>query len=161
MDHIIDGLLWLSAVSVALMAGVYFSFSAFVMRSLDVIGMPSAMIAMQSINRVIVRSAFLPLFFGSTALCCILFTIMAFDTARTGAVSVLTGSEVYVAGMFVITVVKNVPLNNALEATPADSANADAMWRRYMREWVRWNHVRTISCIVAMVCLVLALCQRG
>lgn len=161
MDYVVDGLLWLSAVSVGVMAGVYFCFSAFLIRSLDAIGMPSAMIAMHSINRLILRSAFLPLFFGSTAFCGILFIVAVFDMARTRAVPALLGSGIYVAGMFVITVVRNVPLNNALEAMPADSADADAMWRRYMREWVRWNHIRTVSCIVAMACLILALCQRG
>lgn len=161
MDYFIDGLLWLSAVSVGIMAGVYFCFSAFLMRALDAIGMPNGMIAMQSINRLILRSAFLTLFFGSTASCGVLFAIMVLDVARTGAVPVLVGSGLYVAGMFIITVVRNVPLNNALEAMSSDSADADAMWQRYMREWVGWNHVRTFSCIVAMVCLIAALCQRS
>ncbi|GAB5486514.1 MAG: hypothetical protein Pars2KO_00840 [Parasphingorhabdus sp.] len=56
-------LLWFSAISVGIMAGVCFTFSVFVMRSLDAFEKPAGMIAMQSINRIIQRSLFLSLFF--------------------------------------------------------------------------------------------------
>ena len=48
MDLLTNLLLWFSAISVGLMAGVYFTFSAFVMRSLDAIEAPAGMLAMQS-----------------------------------------------------------------------------------------------------------------
>ena len=58
MEIVIDGLLWFTAISVGIMAGVYFTFSAFVMRSLDAIEAPAGMLAMQSINRIILKSVF-------------------------------------------------------------------------------------------------------
>ena len=50
MSMIICGLLWFAIISIGLMAGVYFTFSAFVMRSLDVIEKPSGMLARTRAN---------------------------------------------------------------------------------------------------------------
>lgn len=48
------------------MAGIYFAFSAFVMKSLAAITPDAGIAAMPSINRVIVKTIFLPLFIGTT-----------------------------------------------------------------------------------------------
>ena len=45
--------------------GIYFTFSVFVMSSLNQIAANQAIEAMNSINRVILKSGFMPLFFGS------------------------------------------------------------------------------------------------
>ncbi|MEM6584300.1 MAG: anthrone oxygenase family protein [Pseudomonadota bacterium] len=160
MDILTHAALWFSIVSVAIMAGVYFTFSAFVMRSLDAIEAPAGMMAMQSINRIIVQSAFLPIFFASTLVCAALAVRASFDWAAPGALWAAVGGALYVVGMFGVTLVGNVPLNNTLEATPADGPEAKAIWAMYMRQWTRWNHARTLSCIVSLVFLVLAMAQR-
>lgn len=154
-------LLWFSVISVGVMAGVYFTFSTFVMRSLDVIGRPAGMLAMQSINRVIVRSPFLPLFFGSTLTATVLAVMALLDMEQAGALYLLIGSGSYVLGMFVVTIAGNVPLNNALEDAAADSAKGEAMWQRYMSRWVAWNHVRTLACTLSLGFLVAALVERA
>ncbi|MBH0112593.1 DUF1772 domain-containing protein [Novosphingobium sp. YJ-S2-02] len=161
MELVINALLGLLVVATAIMAGVYFCFSAFVVRSLDAIGLPAGMAAMQSINRLIVRSAFLPLFFASTALCAMVFVVGWLDRQHAGAWPLLMGSGLYVAGMFAVTVLRNVPLNNALDAASAQGDEARENWRRYMRAWLAWNHVRTVSCILSSTCLLVALVQRA
>ena len=160
MDILTHAALWFSIVSVAIMTGVYFTFSAFVMRSLDAIEAPAGMKAMQSINRIIVKSAFLPSFFASTLVCAALTVRASLDMAAPGAPWMMVGAALYVVGMFGVTLVGNVPLNNTLEATPADGPEAKAIWAIYMRQWTRWNHVRTLSCTASLVFLVLAMAQR-
>ena len=161
MELLTHILLWFSAISVGIMAGVYFTFSAFVMRSLDAMAAPSGMLAMQSINRIIVKSSFLPLFFGSTLTCVLLSVLAGIDLAAPGAVWALLGGAAYVVGMFVVTIAGNVPLNNRLEATLADGPDGPAMWAMYMKHWVVWNHVRTLACIASAILLVMALIARG
>ncbi len=158
---ITDGVLWFAVLGVGVMAGVYFTFSAFAMRALDAIGLPAGMQAMQSINRVIVRSLFLPLFFASSLAAAVLAVVALLDLSQPGGLLLLVGGASYVLGMFVVTVVGNVPLNNALEAAAADGAEGEAMWRRYMNSWVAWNHVRTLACTLSMAFLVAALVARG
>lgn len=113
MDTLTDALLWVTAVWVGLMGGVYFTFSAFVMKSLDAIDAPAGMMAMRSINRTIVKSTFLPIFFASTFACMALAALAELDLAATGARWSLAGGLTYFIGMFVVTVTCNVPLNTA------------------------------------------------
>jgi uncharacterized membrane protein len=160
METLTDALLWIAAISVGLMAGVYFTFSAFLMRSLDAIGTPAGMLAMQSINRIIVRSSFLPIFFGSTLVCTLLMVLMAMEPSSPGAIWALIGSAFYVVGMFIVTVVGNVPLNNRLEAADADGPDGARMWALYLRKWTLWNHVRTTACTACLVLLILAISAR-
>ena len=150
-------LLWFSALSVGIMAGVYFTFSVFVMQSLDALEMPQGMIAMQSINRIIQKSLFLPLFFISSMTCLVLVVLGIMHWDEPGSWQMTAGGGLYVIGMLVVTIAGNVPLNNALEAIDAKSVEAEAMWRRYMQRWLPWNHVRTVSCTISMGLLISAI----
>ena len=161
MEALISPMLWFAVISVGLMAGVYFTFSAFLMRSLDAIEAPVGMIAMQSINRVIVKSLFLPIFFASSAVCAALTILALLDLSAAGAVWMLIGSATYVVGMFFVTVAGNVPLNNQLEATPADGPEGATMWRRYLSKWTAWNHVRTAACTMSLAMLIVSISARG
>ncbi len=160
MDIVTNSLLWFTAISVGLMAGIYFTFSVFVMRSLDAIEAPAGMLAMQSINRIIVKSFFLPIFFLSSLAGAALAVIGGLDISAPGALGMLIGGGLYVIGMFGVTVVGNVPLNNRLEATAADGPDGLAMWALYLEQWTRWNHVRTIACTGSLVFLILAIAER-
>jgi uncharacterized membrane protein len=59
----------LGVLGCGLMAGVFFAFSTFVMKALAAIPPSEAIRAMQAINRVIVRTAFMPIFIGTAVLC--------------------------------------------------------------------------------------------
>jgi len=161
MDTLTDALLWFAAISVGLMAGIYFTFSAFVMKSLGAIDAPAGMIAMRSINRVIVKSTFLPIFFASTFACMALASLAVFDIGATGARWSLAGGLTYFIGMFVVTVTCNVPLNNRLEASQPYDPQAPETWRIYLLVWTRWNHVRTIASTVSFALLIFAIAQRN
>ena len=109
--------------------------------------------AMNAINRVILRSAFMPLFFGTTLASAALAVIALMDFDAPGAVSLLSGGLLYVIGMFLVTMLFNVPLNNALQNVTADSRTGMAIWNDYLRRWTLWNHVRTASCLAASALL--------
>ena len=160
MDTITTALLWFATISAGIMAGVYFTFSVFVMRSLDAMTGTTGMAAMQSINRIILKSAFLPLFFLSSLACAALVALELMDRTAAGATAMLAGGAAYVLGMFVVTVIGNVPLNNRLEATNADGAEAREMWALYRRRWTAWNHVRTLACTACAILLTMALIAR-
>jgi len=160
MEEVIIATLWFATISVGIMAGVYFAFSAFVMQSLDATGRATGMVAMQAINRIIVRSLFLPLFFASSLTCLLLAVFGLMEWGSAGAWQMVVGGALYVIGMLAVTAAANVPLNNALESTDASGPEAEAMWRRYMQRWLPWNHVRTVSCTVSLVLLIGAIAAR-
>ena len=154
--------LWVNTVGTALMAGTYFTFSAFVMRSLAAIPRAEGVAAMQSINRVIVGSPFLPVFVG-TSLASLGLAIWGVSRWGTpGALTMVAGGVVYVLGMFVCTAAFNVPLNDALDAVEPASAAASRVWDDYLRRWTFWNHVRTLASTLALVLFVAAIvAMRG
>jgi uncharacterized membrane protein len=72
----------------------------------------------------------------------------------------LVGGVIYVLGMFVVTMVFNVPLNNALAAADLPSHGAAPLWARYLKEWTFWNHVRTVACIAASALFIAAIATQ-
>lgn len=114
-------LFWFSAIGCGLMAGVYFAFSTFVMTALGRIGQAQGIAAMNAINVEIVRSLFMPFFLGTTLTSAALAVIALLRWNEPGAIAMLAGGVLYVLGMFVVTMVFNVPLNDALAAVEPSS----------------------------------------
>ncbi|KVZ11098.1 DUF1772 domain-containing protein [Burkholderia ubonensis] len=153
-------LLWFSAIGCGLMAGVYFAFSTFVMTSLGRLAPVAGVAAMNAINVDIVRSPFMPVFLGTTLASLALAILALLDRSEPGAIWIVAGGAIYVLGMFVVTMVFNVPLNDALAATDASSAEGGAFWARYLRDWTVWNHARTVASAAACGLFIAALAAR-
>lgn len=153
-------LAWFAAIGCGVMAGVYFTFSAFAMQALAGLPAPAGLAAMNAINRDILRSLFMPLFFGTTLAAAALAIAGVLRWGEPGAAAAAIGGVLYVAGMFGVTMVCNVPLNNALAAAdPAAPASA-GQWANYVRDWTRWNHLRTLASAAACGLFIAALTAR-
>lgn len=141
---------WLTGsalISIGLMTGVYFTFSAFVMAALKTQPNHQGANTMISINRVILTSTFMPLFFGSSLLSLTLLIM--------GDVLAQLAAAVYLLGMFVVTAVFNVPLNNQLRDATAQQLST--IWAQYLRQWTIWNHIRAVSSLTAATLFLLSL----
>ena len=155
-DTALTAALWLCAIGAGLMAGVYFAFSGFIMASFARIETSAGILAMQSINDVILRSAFMPLFFGTSFAAAGVAAIALSDLSRPGALSMMSAGIIYFVGMFLSTIFFNVPLNNKLKDADSHSAYGAEVWDLYLRQWTRWNHVRTIASVVSSVLFLIA-----
>ncbi|NGX98043.1 MAG: DUF1772 domain-containing protein [Candidatus Afipia apatlaquensis] len=153
-------LLWFAAIGCGMMAGLYFAFSTFIMTALGRIPQAHGISAMQSINSTILRSLFMPLFWGTTLAALLLAASALFRPGEAAAMAMLAAGIIYVVGMFVCTVIFNVPLNNALDAVDPSSTEAAAVWARYLKDWTFWNHLRTIASAAASALFVVALAAR-
>jgi uncharacterized membrane protein len=151
------GLLWFSAIGCGLMAGVYFAFSTFIMTALARLDQAASIAAMNAINVDIVRSLFMPLFLGTTVAGAAMVVTGVLRVSEPGAVSMIAGGVLYVVGMFVVTMVFNVPLNNALAAVQPSGPEAGAVWATYLKDWTFWNHVRTVASVAASALFIAAL----
>ncbi len=144
-------------VMTGLMAGIYFTFSVVIMRSLTALAPQEGAKTMNKINEVIVKTAFLPLFFISSIahIALLIWSVIAYE----GPAFLLIGggAAVYTAGMLLVTVFGNVPLNNKLKATEMDETQLVAMWTEYLHKWTLFNHVRTVSCTASLTLLALAI----
>ena len=86
-----------------------------------------------------------------------LVVIALINWQEPGAALVLTGALLYVVGTFLVTMLFNVPLNDALAGVAAESTEGASLWQRYLADWTNWNHVRTIASLAAAALLMLAL----
>jgi uncharacterized membrane protein len=146
-----------AALSTGLMAGVFFAFSTFVMKALARLPIPQGIQAMQSINLTAVTPVFMAALFGSTAVCVLLAVYSLTSWSEQAALYLLLGSLLYLVGSFLTTVLFNVPLNNALARVDPGSVEGARLWARYLTSWTAWNHVRTVSSILASAAYAFAL----
>jgi uncharacterized membrane protein len=145
-----------AALGAGLIAGTFFAFSAFVMGALGKLPAAHGIAAMQSINVAVINPIFLGAFLGTAALSVVL-VIAGFFGAAPAPLHLIAGGLLYFAGCFLVTVLCNVPRNNALAAVVPDSAEGEAVWRRYLSEWTMWNTVRTVASLAATAFFILAL----
>jgi uncharacterized membrane protein len=71
----------------------------------------------------------------------------------------VVGSLAAYAVTFVVTMVVNVPRNDALKAAPADADPAEVRATFDEQRWVRWNNLRVLTCLVALALLCVALLE--
>jgi uncharacterized membrane protein len=146
----------LCALGAGLMAGVFFAFSVFVMVALARLPAAHGIAAMQAINVAVLNPIFLGVFLGTGAVSAALVVIALLMRPYPGIGWLIAGAAIYIAGSIVLTMLCNVPRNNALAALEPESAEGAAYWPRYVSEWTAWNHVRAIACIAAMAAFITA-----
>lgn len=156
-DNLINTVLLLSVLGTGLIAGVFYAFSAFVMKALGAIQPLYGIEAMQSINVVVINRWFMLPFLGMTAVSPLLMigALLHWQEARAGFV--FAGGLCYFVGTFLVTMLCNVPLNNRLAAVAAHSADGAALWADYLLDWTRWNHVRAMAALISAALFMLAL----
>jgi uncharacterized membrane protein len=145
----------LTAVGCGLSAGALAAFSTFVMPALDRLDPAASITAMQEVNRAAVTPAFMTLLLSSSAAC---GGLVVLGLARRGAPEspwLIAGGALFVVGVFGVTVVRNVPLNDALATADPLASDAAARWAAYARDWALANHVRSVAGAVATGLLVL------
>lgn len=136
------------------MAGVLLAFSISVLPGLNSLPVPVAISSMQSANAAILNPLFLILFTG-TALSCVVAAVLSPFTDGGRSALIITGAVLYVVGCFAVTVLLNVPLNNALAAADSTTAAGAAAWEDFSTKWVLWNNVRTVAATAACAVLIL------
>ena len=157
MINLLYYLTYASAVGAGLLAGVFFAFSAFVMQSLAKLPVEKGISAMQSINSTILQSSFMLVFMGTTVLSVVLGVASFIKMGRTSAIYVIVGSLLIIFGVFMVTAIFNVPLNDTLAAATSGSSEGAQTWGEYLVRWVPWNHVRTIASIGALISFICAI----
>ena len=145
----------------ALVGGVFFAFSSFIMKALAGVPSSQGIAAMQSINVVVINPSFLGAFMGTALLSLGVIGLALARWSHPSAMFFLGGAIFYFVGTFLVTVVGNVPLNDQLAAVSATDPAAVELWEHYLARWTMWNHVRTAAAMVAALLYTLGLMQNG
>jgi uncharacterized membrane protein len=147
----------LAVLGSALVAGVFFAFSAFVMPALRRLPVAQGIAAMQSINITAVRAAFMTAMFGTALVCLVLLVFAVRGWGQPTAVPLLLGSLLYLVGVVGLTMFFHVPLNDALAALDPNAGSSAPVWSDYLSRWGAGNQVRWIVPLAGSACYVLAL----
>ncbi len=151
-------LLQIALLAYALVGGVFLAFSDFIMRALAGASRAGGVQAMQSINREVYRRVFMTLFLGLAPVSLVI-VIYGVTVLPIPAGALIAGAGVtYLLGCFGVTVLVNVPMNNALANMAYESEEARVYWEgHYVPRWSFWNSLRAAACIIASVFLLVGL----
>jgi uncharacterized membrane protein len=155
LDKLFFVLTLVAALGSGLIAGAFFIFSVAVMRALERV--PGGMVAMQSINIVILNPMFLGVFMGTAVLCLVLAISSVMRWQPPGSAWLLAGALLYLIGSMGVTMIFNVPMNNALVAGRSCKRCRPGDLETYLTSWTFWNHVRTIASLAASASFIAAL----
>lgn len=135
-------------ISSGLMAGLLFGWTVSVIPGLRRVPDETYITTMQDINRAIINPGFIipfmgiPLVLGGAAI----VHFRAGDTRRGWLLAAATLT--YVLGVLGVTMGRNVPLNDALDAFDMRSATQSALTDRrqnYESPWNSWHYLRTAA----------------
>ncbi len=156
-ERILTAATFAAALGAGLIGGVFFAFSSFVMGALARLPAPQGIVAMQSINVTVINPLFLGILFGTGALGIGLVAAALLRWQAPGAAYLLAGGAVYFVGCILVTMLGNVPRNNALATWDPNAMEAVALWGDFVPAWTGWNHVRTMAGLIASALFMLAL----
>ncbi len=145
----------------ALVGGVLFAFSSFVMKALARMPSSEGIAAMQSINIVIINPSFLSAFLGTAFLSLGVVVLVLVSRSHPSVMFFLGGAILYFTGTFLVTILGNIPLYDQLAAVSATDPAAVKLWEHYLNRWTMWNHVRTTAAMLAALLYSLGLMQNG
>lgn len=161
MNVITTVLIVVASLGSALIAGVFFAFSSFVMKALARVPSEEGIAAMQAINVVVLRPSFLGVFMGTTVMSALVAVLAIAGWGASWAPLLLAGALLYIVGTFLVTAIGNVPLNDQLAATPANGPDANSVWERYLDRWTRLNTYRSLAAAATSLLFTLGLLQIG
>ena len=151
-------LMQFAILAYALVGGVFLAFSDFIMRSLSLTGGVGGVEAMQVINREVFRWVFMALFLGMAAVSLVISGYAAISLSGPAGTLILLSGLVYLFGCFGVTVVFNVPMNEALAGMDIAAEATQSYWMgTYLPRWTFWNSVRTIACGLSALLLMTGL----
>ncbi|UTW63200.1 DUF1772 domain-containing protein [bacterium SCSIO 12741] len=149
--------LLLGIILTGLTAGLCYTWSNAITPGIGSLDDHTFLKSFQAMNRAIINPSFILVFFGPV----ILLFLNAYWFRNTSPItfwSFLIAALVFFIGVSVVTVSKNVPLNEILDRSILEvmSKQELAQLRKTFEEpWNRWHWIRTLSSIASLILLLM------
>ncbi len=143
----------LSLLSIGAIFGFFYAWVCSTMWGLDATDPRVAITAMQAMNASVRNPVFFPAFFLSPAILMLTAFVAIHQERRRAAALFATSAAVYFCGALIVTVMVNVPMNEALAdvTVPTDTTAAADLWQKYSAPWQFWNTLRTFFSGLALL----------
>ena len=130
--------------------GFFYAWICSTIWGLDRLEPNTAIAAMQAMNASVRNAVFAPTFFGTTPLAFLAAWAAHRARAALSARWLMLAGLTYGFGAMMLTMMVNVPMNEALAELDACSAAAQDYWvGTYLPRWAFWNTVRTFACTLS------------
>jgi uncharacterized membrane protein len=154
-DWILFAVLFLALWS-AIVGGIFWAFSDFIMKALVRAEPASGIEAMQQINKTVIGTQFVAGILLIPVLSIALAVYAWGSMTGLPLFALLLAAVVFVPSVFLMTLAGNVPMNNRLAALDHTSEEGTAYWALYGRRWTRLNHVRSFGSVATAVIYLVA-----
>lgn len=162
---LVTGALVLSLLFSGAIFGFFYAWVCSTMWGLDHADPRVAIIAMQEMNASVRNAVFAPAFFGTPLVLGAAAILALRSGAQAAGLWVGAGALLYLFGGLFLTMLVNVPMNEALGALhitlDTEVSEASRIWTDYSDPWKVWNITRTVFSGLAMVCVGIAIIQRN
>lgn len=137
--------------------GFFYAWVCSTMWGLDAADPRVAIQAMQAMNASVRNGVFAPAFFGTPAVLGVTALVLWLQSFRKSAAMFALSSAVYLCFGLILTVIVNVPMNQALATIPSpdDIETARQIWQDYSPKWQFWNQARTVASGISFLIAVL------
>jgi uncharacterized membrane protein len=149
----------LTATLTGLTAGLFYAYSCSVNLGLGKLSDEGYLAAMQSINREILNPVFYATFMGTLFLLPLSTWLQYNGVVSKRFLFLLAATAVYAIGVFGVTILGNVPLNEALDKFNLHSATVEEIRKQRLLfeiPWNKLNNIRTLANIAALVLVIMA-----
>lgn len=156
MFSVLTALLVVAIIANGLLAGLFFVFACAIVPGFRGVDDATYVRAFRAINRAILNGCFLLVFFTAPLAAVAYASLGTWRTAATSALLMGLGA-LCSALTFIITVAKNVPLNNRLDRAAVGTGSESRLAREgFESDWNRWNLARSFTSLGALGGLVIA-----
>ena len=147
-------------ISTGLMAGIFFTWTNAVKPGIGTLDDMTYMKAFQAMNRLILNPLFYVVFI-LPVLTISISTYMSFGSTKLYVFELfLLSTLLYVLGVFLITILGNIPLNDLLENTDLEKISLTELSDlrgKIENKWNNFNLIRTVSSFISFLLLVICL----
>ena len=159
MSRLLFPMSMLSLLSIGAIFGFFYAWVCSTMWGLYAPNPRFAIKAMQAMNASIRNPVFFPAFFLTPVILVSTAFIAARQNNKTSATLFAAGAAIYFVGALMVTVMVNVPMNEALSrvVVPTDNTEAAEIWHDYSATWQYWNTLRTLVSGLALLLTGLAI----
>jgi uncharacterized membrane protein len=143
----ISAMICLSLLLSAAIFGFFYAWVCSTMWGLDAADPRIAIAAMQAMNASVRNAVFAPAFFATPVVLAATAWLLWAQDYKVSAGFFAAGAVLYLCLGLVLTMLVNVPMNEALAQinVPQDVEAAGTIWQDYSKPWQFWNQTRTVA----------------
>lgn len=153
----------IAVIITGLSAGLCFTWGNAITPGISKLNNLQYLSAFQAMNRSIINPTFMVVFFGPI-LVQVWSAIQASGQSNQQFWLITVAAVLYFAGLILVTIFGNVPLNEMLDATHLDSVNTNqlkTLRTQFEGPWNLYHSIRTLSALIAFILLTIGLLIQG